>query len=83
MVIYQLVSGKYKLVERPGESHKGVGRKNNVVIRYCCMNFSFSRAQCQDAQRTAGSKQKTPLKENSQNVDGPCVEPNQSQRTIL
>ena len=27
LVIYQLVSAKYKLVERPGGSHEGVGRK--------------------------------------------------------
>ena len=27
------VSGKYKLVERPGESHEGVGRKKNVWVR--------------------------------------------------
>ena len=32
MVIYQLVSGKYKLVERPGESHEGVGRKKKSLF---------------------------------------------------
>ena len=28
----QLISGKYKLVERPGESHEGVGRKKNMPV---------------------------------------------------
>ena len=55
MVIYQLVSGKYKLVERPGESYEGVGRKKNSGSNPC---WSTQEAQVQPAEATGADKKR-------------------------
>ena len=46
MVIYQLISGKYKLVERLGGSHEGVGRKKLFLILGACLVSLFFVSFC-------------------------------------